>query len=110
MTQQQKIKALLEELLVVLSEEETEVETSVPAKKKAPKISSADRKKLNKARQKNFTEVLSKAKANKADQKKCLAFLQKAMEIATDAGNSKPRIWHGHVSTVEKCHRAWIKA
>tara|TARA_Y100000401_G_scaffold93472_1_gene79744 strand:+ start:459 stop:788 length:330 start_codon:yes stop_codon:yes gene_type:complete len=109
MNQQQKIQSLLEELLVILSEEKTEV-PSVPAKKKAPKISKADRQKANKARQKNFTEVLSKAKASKQDQKKCLAFLQKAMEIATDAGNSKPRIWHGHVSTVEKCHRAWIKA
>tara|TARA_R110002020_G_scaffold132420_5_gene295704 strand:+ start:17113 stop:17445 length:333 start_codon:yes stop_codon:yes gene_type:complete len=107
--QNQKIKSLLEELLVVLSEEETEV-PSVPAKKKAPKISSADRKKLNKARQKNFSEVLGKAKASKQDQKKCLTFLQKAMEIASDAGNAKPRVWHSHVATVEKCHRAWIKA
>ena len=106
----QQIKALLEELLAVLSDEQTEAKASVPAKKKAPKISKADRQKLNKARQKKFSEFLSKAKASKQDQKKCLAFLQKAMEIATDAGNSKPRIWHGHVSTVEKCHRAWIKS
>ena len=109
MTQQQKIKALLEELLVVLSDE-TEAKASVPAQKKAPKISKADRQKLNKARQKNFSEVLSKAKSNKADQKKCLAFLQEAMKIASDAGNAKPKVWHSHVATVEKCHRAWIKA
>jgi len=109
MSQNQKIVALLEELLVVLSEEKTEV-PSVPAKKKAPKISGADRKKANKARQKNFSEVLAKAKASKGDQDKCRKFLLKAMAIASDAGNSKPRIWHGHVSTVEKCHRAWIKA
>ena len=105
MTQQQKIQSLLEELLVVLSEDQTEAKASVPAKKKAPKISKADRQKANKARQKKFSEFLSEAKASKQDQKKCLAFLQKATEVA-----SAPTIWHSHIATVEKCHKAWIKA
>ena len=105
MNQQQKIQSLLEELLVVLSEEKTEVETSVPAKKKAPKISKADRQKANKVRQKKFSEFLSEAKASKQDPKKCLAFLQKATEVA-----SAPTIWHSHIATVEECHKAWIKA
>ena len=103
--QNQKIKALLEELLVVLSEEETEAKASVPAKKKAPKISKADKQKANKARQQKFSEFLSEAKASKQDQKKCLAFLKKATEVA-----SAPTIWHSHIATVEKCHKSWIKA
>tara|TARA_R100000458_G_C8261245_1_gene236734 strand:+ start:441 stop:758 length:318 start_codon:yes stop_codon:yes gene_type:complete len=105
MTQNQKIQALLEELLAVLSDDQTEADASVPAKKKAPKISKADRQKSNKARQKKFTEFLQSAKASKQDQKKCLAFLQKATEVA-----STPTIWHSHIATVEKCHKAWIKA
>ena len=112
MGQQQKIESLLEELLAVLTEEKVEAKASTPAKKtaKAVKVSKADRKKANQARQKSFTEALSKAKASKQDQKKCLAFLQKAMEIASDAGSAKPRVWHGHVKTVEKCHASWITA
>ena len=107
MGQQQKIESLLEELLAVLTEEKVEAKASTPAKKtaKAVKVSKADRKKANQARQKSFTEALSKAKASKQDQKKCLAFLQKATEVA-----SAPTIWHSHIATVEKCHKAWIKA
>lgn len=100
-----KITALLEELLAVLSEDDQTEVPSVPTKSKAPKISKADRQKANKARQKKFSEFLGKAKASKSDPKKCLAFLQQATEVA-----STPTIWHSHIATVEKCHKAWIKA
>ena len=87
MNQQQKIKALLEELLVVLSEEETE------AKASAKKLSKAE----NKSRYAKLNAqlgVASKASKKGDDQKVALA-LAKAMELA-----SKPTVWQKDVNRI----------